>query len=329
MATGDPVRELSEELTCPICLEYFSDPVILTECGHHFCRDCLTRSWGESETAEASCPVCKQTARTRDLRPNRQLANVVEIAKRLSLHGGEAEERICEKHREPLKLFCQTDEILICTVCDRSKEHKNHEVIPKKNAEKASQEHKDKIFNCLETLRTERENVLVYIADAEGKSQKMLKRTKSGREKVVAEFRTLHHFLNEQEKNLLSQIKETEKEIRRKRDEYLARLSEELSSLESLIQEMEEKSQQSVTELLQDVRGTLQKYEKKETFVNPEDFLLKLKPRVHDCCYNPFLRIAMRQFKVSLRPSSTPPCGSAAHPLTCFSSTASANCLPL
>nr|XP_056700398.1 E3 ubiquitin-protein ligase TRIM7-like [Euleptes europaea] len=147
MATGDPVQELCEELACPICLEHFEDPVMLTECGHNFCRACLTQSWGASG-AEAPCPVCKQTVQPGSLRPNRQLANVVEIAKKLSLqerNGGaakkeEAKERICAKHREPLKLFCQTDGILICTVCDRSKEHKHHEVVP---AEEASQEYKD------------------------------------------------------------------------------------------------------------------------------------------------------------------------------------------
>uniref|UniRef100_A0A8C6KLU8 RING-type domain-containing protein n=1 Tax=Nothobranchius furzeri TaxID=105023 RepID=A0A8C6KLU8_NOTFU len=28
---------LQSELTCPVCLELFRDPVIL-ECGHHFCQ---------------------------------------------------------------------------------------------------------------------------------------------------------------------------------------------------------------------------------------------------------------------------------------------------
>uniref|UniRef100_A0A3P8SYX2 RING-type domain-containing protein n=1 Tax=Amphiprion percula TaxID=161767 RepID=A0A3P8SYX2_AMPPE len=31
------VIELQSELTCPVCLELFRDPVIL-ECGHHFCQ---------------------------------------------------------------------------------------------------------------------------------------------------------------------------------------------------------------------------------------------------------------------------------------------------
>nr|XP_056700385.1 E3 ubiquitin-protein ligase TRIM7-like [Euleptes europaea] len=302
MATGHPVQELCEEVTCPICLEHFQDPTIIAECGHNFCRACLTQSWGEA-VAEAPCPVCKQTVQTKSLRPNRQLANVVEIAKKLSLqerNGGaakkeEAKERICAKHREPLKLFCQTDGILICTVCDRSKQHKHHDVVP---AEEASQEYKDKIFNCLETLRTEKEKIQVYLADAEDESQEMLKIMESERQKTVAEFRTLHQLLREQENRLLAQIGEVEKEIARKRDEHLAKLSEKLSSFESLIREMEEKHQKPMSELLQDVRSILQRCEKKENFGNPEAFPSELKWRLQGCCeIGPFLAGVIKQFK--------------------------------
>uniref|UniRef100_A0A8C8B9V7 Zinc finger RING-type eukaryotic domain-containing protein n=1 Tax=Otus sunia TaxID=257818 RepID=A0A8C8B9V7_9STRI len=35
-------RSLQDELTCPVCLEYFNDPVLVAECGHNFCR-----AWGQ------------------------------------------------------------------------------------------------------------------------------------------------------------------------------------------------------------------------------------------------------------------------------------------
>uniref|UniRef100_A0A670HZ90 RING-type domain-containing protein n=1 Tax=Podarcis muralis TaxID=64176 RepID=A0A670HZ90_PODMU len=56
-ASGGPVKDLFEEATCSICLEYFRDPVIIPECGHNFCRSCLIQYWGKSE-AKASCPEC-------------------------------------------------------------------------------------------------------------------------------------------------------------------------------------------------------------------------------------------------------------------------------
>uniref|UniRef100_A0A670HZV5 RING-type E3 ubiquitin transferase n=1 Tax=Podarcis muralis TaxID=64176 RepID=A0A670HZV5_PODMU len=135
--------DLCEEATCPICLEYFRDPVIIPECGHNFCRACLIQCWGESE-GEASCPQCREILQHRNLIPNRPLANVVEklTVGKLRLHeekGAEGKGRVCGKHQEPLKLFCKEDESPICLVCNVSKEHKSHEVIP---LEEASQEYK-------------------------------------------------------------------------------------------------------------------------------------------------------------------------------------------
>ncbi|XP_042310531.1 E3 ubiquitin-protein ligase TRIM17-like [Sceloporus undulatus] len=141
VADRDPIKDLCEEATCSVCLEYFKDPVS-TECGHNFCQACLTQCWKESGFAEISCPQCREKVLQRNLRPNRQLANVVEIAKKLSFQGGrsqEAEEkwRGCKKHQEPFKLFCTHHRAPICVVCDKAKEHKYHKVIPLDEASKA------------------------------------------------------------------------------------------------------------------------------------------------------------------------------------------------
>uniref|UniRef100_A0A8C8RYW8 RING-type domain-containing protein n=1 Tax=Pelusios castaneus TaxID=367368 RepID=A0A8C8RYW8_9SAUR len=128
----------TDELTCPICLEYFTDPVSLA-CDHNFCRVCITQYWQGSQTV--SCTWCRHTFPQRGLKPNRQLRNIVESARGLRLQSGrEAEtEGLCEKHRELLKPFWKEDEIPICLVCDRSKEHRDHRVIP---AEEVAEEFK-------------------------------------------------------------------------------------------------------------------------------------------------------------------------------------------
>lgn len=150
MATGGSIRELCEEVTCPICLDYFKCPMTIAECGHNFCQACLFRSWTKVKAAKVSCPICKIKVQPKNLRLNRQLANIVEIARKLSPQEGEArkeevKESLCEKHGEPLKLFCETNEILICTLCDKAEEHKNHTVIP---AEEASKKYK--VGNCVD-----------------------------------------------------------------------------------------------------------------------------------------------------------------------------------
>ncbi|XP_053235292.1 zinc finger protein RFP-like isoform X2 [Podarcis raffonei] len=134
--SGGPIQDLCAEATCPICLDYFKDPVT-TACGHDFCRGCLSRYSGVVGS-QPSCPQCRYAVQPRSLTPNRKLANFVEITKKLSLQ--EEKRGVCEKHQEPLKLFCKEDQTPICVVCDRSREHENHKVIP---LEEASREFKD------------------------------------------------------------------------------------------------------------------------------------------------------------------------------------------
>ncbi|CAI5768149.1 E3 ubiquitin-protein ligase TRIM7-like [Podarcis lilfordi] len=298
-ATRDPVRDLCEEATCPICLEYFRDPVIIHECGHNFCRSCLIQCWEKSE-GEASCPQCRETVEQSSIRRNQQLANVVEIAKKFSHLGGreegEGKGRVCEKHQEPLKLFCKEDQSPICVVCDRSKEHKGHEVVP---LEEASQEYKDQISSCLDNVKKEREKILKFKADTEKESQDLLKQTGAEREKMVAEFRRLRQFLEEEEKRILAQMAEVEKEIAAKREEHLARLSRELSSLEGLIREMEEKLQEPASELLQDIGSFLQRSQEKENLEDPPvAFPPDVKWKIWDFSdINPFLEGLMNKFR--------------------------------
>ncbi|XP_066469233.1 zinc finger protein RFP-like [Tiliqua scincoides] len=290
-------KRLRDEGTCSICLDYFTDPVTL-DCGHNFCRVCIIKFWEEAST-EATCPQCRERVRSSNLRPNRQLANMVEIARELSeLRRQEAGgQEICERHQEPLKLFCQDDEAPVCVVCDRSKEHRAHRVVP---VEEAAQEIKDQICRSLETLRKERENILVYKAENEKESQDLIKQMEAEREKTTAVFRQQHQFQKEQEKLLLSQTERVEKEIARRRDKHLALLSGELSSLDSLIWEMEEKQKQSASELLQNIGNILERC-KKVSFENPVAFPPSLKWRIHDFCdINPFLEALMKQYQESV-----------------------------
>ncbi|KAL8213256.1 UNVERIFIED_CONTAM: hypothetical protein K2H54_061738 [Gekko kuhli] len=360
MAAGGPVKDLCDEATCSICLDFFRDPVAIAECGHSFCRACLTRSWGEPGAARPACPQCRGRAREGSLRPNLQLANIVEIAKRFNPVEEEAEakggggeggvcekhgeplkflcqvdeaplclvcsrtrehrghpltpleeeveaagqkktfaatkrESVCQKHQEPLKLFCEDHEAPICVVCEQSQEHQYHYVIP---VEEASQVYKDQFCTNVGILQKERNRILAYKASIVKESQDLLKQTRGEQQKTLIKFRQLQKFLEEQEKLLLAQMEDVEKEVIRNRDRHLARLSEELSCLESLIQVMEEKSQQPASDLLQDARRTLQRYEEKAVFENTAAFPLAPKWHIWDSLdLNPLLEGIKKQFK--------------------------------
>ncbi|CAI7935014.1 E3 ubiquitin-protein ligase TRIM7-like, partial [Podarcis lilfordi] len=121
--------------------------------------------------------------------------------------GAEGKGKICEKHQEPLKLFCKEDESPICVVCIASKEHKSHEAIL---LEEAFEEYKGQISSCLDNVKKEREKILEFKAGTEKESQDLLKQTGAEREKMVAEFsliREMEEKLQEPESELLQDIR--------------------------------------------------------------------------------------------------------------------------
>ncbi|XP_077778235.1 zinc finger protein RFP-like [Podarcis muralis] len=297
MADEGPVQNLCEETTCSICLEYFTDPVII-DCGHNFCQSCITEAWGKSDQ-DASCPQCREPHQQRNSRPNRQLASIVEIVKKFSLQAAKGVEvlgKVCERHQEPLKLFCEDDQDPICVVCDKSKEHRKHKVIPK---EEAFEEYQGKILRHLEFLNKKREEILSSKLNGETESQNLLKQTDMERQEIMADFKQLHQFLEEQEHLVLAQLKQLDDEIKNCRNQYIAKLCEEMASLDNLIRQLEEKQKQPVTEFLQNIRSILERCnENKNKTINAIAFPRGLKQQIdYFSKIHPFLEKETKKVK--------------------------------
>ncbi|XP_030399630.1 zinc finger protein RFP-like [Gopherus evgoodei] len=297
-AAGNPLKSLRDEATCSICLSFFTDPVTI-DCGHNFCRACIAQCWERPDT-DISCPQCRETFPQRTLRPNRQLGNLAEIAKQLSVPAAAAAAAaggLCNAHQEPFKLFCNQDQVLICVICRESQAHRAHMVLP---IEEAAREHKDQIQTRLNILKQEREELLEWKQDGETQSQEYLGKIEAERQKIVSEFEQLRQFLEEQERLLLAQLEELDKEIVKIQDENVTKLSKEISQLSDLISEIEEKCQQPTSEFLQDIRSTWSRCEKlkfEKPVAVPED----LRERVGVSSQrNVCLQEAVKKFKETL-----------------------------
>ncbi|XP_069490991.1 E3 ubiquitin-protein ligase TRIM39-like isoform X3 [Ambystoma mexicanum] len=174
MAAAAQLQGLKEEATCSICLEYFTDPVS-AECGHAFCRSCITKCWEGLET-NFPCPQCRETSQSKTLRPYMQLGNMVEMLKQLHLPNAiPQEENLCSEHEEKLKLFCEDDQRPICLVCRKSRGHKAHTVLP---IPEAAQEYKDKLYSHMEHLKKEVKDLHEWIEE-EKRNASELKDVKS------------------------------------------------------------------------------------------------------------------------------------------------------
>uniref|UniRef100_K7F4R6 E3 ubiquitin-protein ligase TRIM39-like n=1 Tax=Pelodiscus sinensis TaxID=13735 RepID=K7F4R6_PELSI len=255
MAARDLARSFQDEVTCPICLECFTDPVTI-ECGHNFCRACLS----QGRVGAQLLPQCRETITQRHLRPNCQLGNLVELVKRLRLPAGPAleEQPRCERHQEALKLFCQEDQAPICVICRESRAHQAHKVLP---VEEAAQDCKEKLQRALDLLRKQLEEALVLTSKEKEKTTEWHRKVQARREMIAGEFNKLHILLRGEEQLLLQRLVEEERETLQRLQENVSKLSQQSASLQQLIAEIEGKCQQPVAELLKDVKSTLSRSE--------------------------------------------------------------------
>ncbi|XP_026513799.1 E3 ubiquitin-protein ligase TRIM39-like [Terrapene carolina triunguis] len=140
MASTAAAGDIEDDAICSICLEYLTEPVTIA-CGHNFCRACITQYCEEKGTGTPlTCPQCRAQFQKGEFKPNTQLNNIVQKIKQLGLKPGKGQkEDLCERHEERLKLFCEDDGETICLVCEKSRDHKSHTVVPK---EEAAQEYK-------------------------------------------------------------------------------------------------------------------------------------------------------------------------------------------
>ncbi|XP_059495551.1 nuclear factor 7, brain-like [Stegostoma tigrinum] len=207
---------LAEEVICPICLDFFTDPVIL-ECGHNFCRSCITQSWEKREIN--SCPECRQEFPASNLRVNRALANLAEKARQLKLNPQEKESKPhCEEHQEELKLFCETDKKLIRLICRDSREHKSHNFIAVG------------IYKILSLRRNRRRDKW---RGSRNKISQIQEESRNLQTHITSEFAQMHQILTEKEQHLLRDLREQEENILKPMEE-----KEEASRIRSISDEI-------------------------------------------------------------------------------------------
>ncbi|XP_051899473.1 uncharacterized protein LOC127585816 [Pristis pectinata] len=239
MASKGQVESLTEEAICPICLDFFTDPVTL-ECGHNFCRFCITRCWESAE--RNSCPECREVFADRTLRVNRALARLSEKLRNLNLNPKEKESKLhCEEHEEELKLFCETDKKLICVICAAAREHKSHNFMPVKEAVKI---YKDRVKSSLESLTEKKSVVQEMERQQKEKISRVREQSHNLQSHITSQFAELHQILTEKEQRLLRDLREEEARILNSMEKNLREIQEHLTSIQEDLSDLQEQMDQ-------------------------------------------------------------------------------------
>ncbi|XP_041068334.1 zinc-binding protein A33-like [Carcharodon carcharias] len=244
---------MEADLSCAVCHDLYKDPVLI-DCDHSFCRSCITRYWEKADTA--SCPICRKETSSWDLRAIHVLSNIVEAF--IKSDKGDKIQQECSRHEEKLKVFCKTDNQPICVICQISKNHQNHEMLP---VEEATEEVKvrsggprfcgggrfstrrlpRKELQCLLTpvqnkkkewnsVKSDYEKTLTHIQDQSVKTEKQ----------ITAEFEKLHQFLHEEERIVLEDLNLEKKKKSQEMKEMIEKITEEISSLSLTVWDIEQ-----------------------------------------------------------------------------------------
>uniref|UniRef100_UPI00398EE3E0 nuclear factor 7, ovary-like n=1 Tax=Pristiophorus japonicus TaxID=55135 RepID=UPI00398EE3E0 len=236
MASKRQSESLAEEAICLICLDFFTDPVIL-ECGHNFCRSCITQCWEKKETN--SCPECREEFPEINLRDNRALATLTEKTQKLTMN---PEEKKCKPSSEELQKkltqFSETDKKLICLRClvaTEGRSHKTHNFMP---IDKAAQMYRDKLTLSLESATKRKDSALDTALRQKQQISGVRKQSSSLQTHITSEFAKMHQILAEKEQRLISDLREQEVKILKSMEENVRGIQQELDCINREISEL-------------------------------------------------------------------------------------------
>ncbi|XP_078073453.1 zinc-binding protein A33-like [Mustelus asterias] len=234
MASRQQVQSLTQETICSICLDFFTEPVSL-DCGHNFCRSCITQCW---KTKRMNfCPECRERFVKITSKVNWALANLAEKSRDLVLNQKEKGSKLhCEKHQEGLKLFCETDKKLICYICRDSQEHKSHNFQP---IDEAAEMYRDRLSKCLQWATWRKTLLQDTEQQQKWKISEVREQPSSLQTHITSEFTKMHQILTEKEQRLLRDLREEEERILEPMEKNFNVIYWELDCIEREILELE------------------------------------------------------------------------------------------
>ncbi|XP_006761512.1 PREDICTED: E3 ubiquitin-protein ligase TRIM41 isoform X2 [Myotis davidii] len=209
-----------------------------------------------------TCPQCRKSFPSRNFRPNLQLANMVEVIRKMhpalgrGSHGNE--QGICPQHQEALKLYCEVDGEAICVLCRKSWRHKQHSVVP---LEEVVQEYKAKLQGHVKPLRKHLKAVQKMKAKEERRVLELNSQMHSELAAVASAFGQLTRFLTEEQSRLEQRLREMHKARLGRAEAMVSFLAERAAQLSRLQNKAQEQSHQGALPLLQDIKETFNRCE--------------------------------------------------------------------
>ena len=240
-------KRLESEVTCPLCLDIFTEPKRLP-CDHVYCRQCLHGLALRSTTGSISCPECRTDT---PVPPNfdvtqfatpHQVNRLVEMyqqnLKLAETETAEPQPATCKEHKsQPLALYCETCESLVCRDCIISScARKNHE---HGFVEDMVKKYQTSLERDLQPVRALHQQMSAAVETISTSEAKLKNATEAKLQVAESTFDSLAKVLAEERQYVTKTIKESFDEQRKINAAKQNEILELLIKLKSVIQSTE------------------------------------------------------------------------------------------
>ncbi|KAL0593798.1 putative tripartite motif-containing protein 75 [Plecturocebus cupreus] len=214
-------------------LELLTSNPVTIDCGHNFCQPCIQQSWMDLQEL-FPCPDCRHQCQDRHFRSNTQMGRMIEIAEILestkSKKKRQEKRTLCEKHNQPLSVFCEEDLVVLCPLCTQLPDHRGHHVRP---IEEAASHHRERLRSYIQPLKKQLADLQKLISTQSKKPLELREKVESQRQELSSEFEHLTQFLDREQQAALSRLAEEEKDNQQKLSANITAFSNYIATLKS------------------------------------------------------------------------------------------------
>ncbi|XP_040057691.2 E3 ubiquitin-protein ligase TRIM63 [Gasterosteus aculeatus] len=218
-----PMDSLEKQLSCPICLDMFTKPVVILPCQHNLCRSCASDLYDSRNPYRFSggvfrCPTCRfevvlDRHGVHGLQRNLLVENIIDLYKQQQEGSGgtestlkpkESKEPMCQEHEdEKINIYCSTCQVPTCSMCKVFGQHKDCEVSPLASV---YQVQKGELSNAIDTLVAGNGRLQALLNQMEDACRAVQDNAQSAKQGLAERFDLLYAVLEERKTVLLEQI---------------------------------------------------------------------------------------------------------------------------
>lgn len=223
-----PMESLEKQLSCPICLEMFTKPVVILPCQHNLCRSCASDLYDSRNPYRFSggvfrCPTCRfevvlDRHGVHGLQRNLLVENIIDLYKQQQEGSGgdsggsteptlkpkESKEPMCTDHEdERINIYCVTCQVPTCSMCKVFGQHKDCEVSPLASIYQAQ---KGELSNAIDALVASNGRLQALLNQMEDACRAVQENAQRAKQQLGERFDLLYAVLEERKALLLEQV---------------------------------------------------------------------------------------------------------------------------